>query len=756
MYEKIPEELKALPNWVSFRLLPDEKRGKPRKVPFNAGTGEPAKSNDPSTWCDFETAASAEGYSGIGFMFSESPYFGVDIDDVADELPKFMAGEPGLLSDFVDTLQSYTEKSTSGNGIHIICRGNLPKGGRRKGNVEMYESGRFFVMTGQSVSRYTDIAECTESIKALHERYIGSGKLNQADSSDNPNQARSSEVLNQSDMSVGELLKAISRSKSAEKFGRLWRGDISGYTSHSEADLAMCCHLAFWCRKDPVKMDEMFRMSGLMRDKWDSKRGDRTYGAMVIEKAIESCAEVFTPSKGYHVVIGDKERRLRIYTLDDTGNSERMYDLFGDWLRYSYVDRRWLYYNGRNWEYDREGVVEKAAAKSVGFMYDEEELWAEKYGEDSEELENFLKWRKTSRSNKSKKAMIAEVAHKLALLPEEMDKDKYLLNLMNGYLDLASGEFHEHDPERYMTKIVPVEYDPAADCPVWKEFLDTVFAGDEDLIRYVQKAVGYSLTGDTSEQCVFFLYGTGSNGKSTFLSTIRQICGGYAANVQPETIMVRQLASQGANSDIARLKSARFVTSTEPNEGMRLNEGLIKQLSGEDPVTARKLYGDEFEFLPEFKLWMGTNHKPIIRGTDTGIWRRVHMIPFEVRIPDEKKDKHLSERFRGESSGILNWAVEGYKLYKAEGLGMPSAVYKAVAEYRHEMDSISQFLEECTEPGGDVPANLLYAAYKDWARSGEQYVHTSTKFGREIASRYMRLKGKSNYIYQGLHLCVQM
>ncbi len=755
MYEKIPEELKALPNWVTFKLLPDEKRGKPRKVPFDAKTGTPAKSNDPSTWCDFQTAASAEGYSGIGFMFSESPYFGIDIDDVADEFPKFMEGEPCLLSDFVDTLQSYTEKSTSGNGIHIICRGTLPPNGRRKGNIEMYESGRFFVMTGQSVSQYPDIADCTETIKTLHEQYIGGG-LTPAEAP-LPTPASYPET-------VDEILKAISRSKSADGFMRLWHGDTSGYTSHSEADMALCNHLAFWCRCDADKMDAMFRQSGLMREKWDRQQAGSTYGVLTIQKAIAECPNVYTPKPAYRVNIGSQsvqnpqdEPEPRMYSFDDMGNAQRLYDFFGGFLRYNYVDKRWMYYDRRKWVSDRGGEIEKAAERSIQMMDAEAKLYSSGDPDnESDEFKAFMKWRKTSRSNKSKKAMIAELQHRVPILPEQTDKDKFYLNVMNGYLDLESGELHEHDPERYMTKIVPVEYDPEKDCPVWKDFLRTVFAGDEDLIRYVQKAVGYSLSGDTSEQCVFFLYGTGSNGKSTFLSTIRQICGGYAANVQPETIMVKPSSGGGANSDIARLKSARFVTSTEPNEGMRLNEGLIKQLSGEDPVTARKLYGDEFEFMPEFKLWMGTNHKPIIRGTDTGIWRRVHMIPFEVCIPDEKKDKHLPGRLRGESSGILNWAVEGYKLYKKEGLKMPSAVYKAVAEYRHEMDSISQFLEECTEPGGDIPANLLYAAYKDWARASEQYVHTSTKFGREIASRYMRLKGKNNYIYQGLHLCVQM
>ena len=176
------------------------------------------------------------------------------------------------------------------------------------------------------------------------------------------------------------------------------------------------------------------------------------------------------------------------------------------------------------------------------------------------------------------------------------------------------------------------------------------------------------------------------------------------------------------------LKSARFVTSVEPNEGMRLDEGLIKQLSGEDPVTARKLYGDEFEFIPEFKLWMATNHKPIIRGTDTGIWRRVHMIPFEVQIPDEKKDKHLVGKLYRELPGVLKWAVDGCLLYQREGLKMPEAVFKAVAEYRHEMDVVSLFIEECCAEGGEVQAQV-YDAYKNWARNGEQHIHSSTKLG---------------------------
>ena len=227
--------------------------------------------------------------------------------------------------------------------------------------------------------------------------------------------------------------------------------------------------------------------------------------------------------------------------------------------------------------------------------------------------------------------------------------------------------------------------------------------------------------------------------------------GDYATNIQPETIMVRP--SQGsANSDIARLKGARFVTSVEPNEGMRINEGLLKQLTGDDVVTARKLYGDEFEFKPEFKLWMATNHKPIIRGTDTGIWRRIHIIPFTVSIPVEKVDRQLKYKLREELSDILAWAVEGCRLWQAEGLRMPKAVLDAVQEYRHEMDVISAFADACCVTGGEAKASQLYAVYAEWAGENNEYRMSSTKFGAEMAKRFERIKKRDGWYYRNIQL----
>lgn len=757
MYEQIPKELKALPNWICWDAVPDEKRGKIKKVPINALTGGGAMSNNPSTWCDFDTAVRAsEKHSGIGFMFGGCPYFGVDIDGKEEELEAYQRGENGnIISEFISTLQSYTEISQSGKGIHIICRGKLPKRGRRKGSVEMYEDGRFFVMTGNSCSEYESIAECSDSIKPLHEKYIGGGREPQA-------KVRPAVSLSSAD----DIVKAAAGAKNGGKFVALYGGDTTGYTSSSEADMALCSILAFWTGCDASKMDVIFRSSGLMREKWDRPQSGSTYGALTIQKAIAGCSQVYSPKNSYsasfkqgEVNAQTEQTGQRLYSFDDTGNAERFVDLFGEQVRYCYTDKRWLWYDGRKWCTDMTGTVKRLADKAVACMAAEAKVYAQLDADEGTDMAKaFEKHMKSCRSNKSKNAMLSEVMHHVPVLPAQMDRFKTVLNTPGGVIDLRSGGISPHDPMTYLTKMTAVEYSENADCPRWTAFLDDIFRGDKDLIRYVQKAVGYSLTGSTTEQCAFFLYGTGRNGKSTFIDIIRDIFGDYAANIQPETIMVRSNQSTAINSDIARLKGARLVTSVEPNEGVRINEGLLKQLTGDDTVTARKLYGDEFEFKPEFKLWMATNHKPVIRGTDTGIWRRIHMIPFTVQIPEEKIDRRLKYKLSAELTGIFRWAVEGCLLWQKEGLKMPRAVLEEVREYRREMDVISAFVEDkCTVGKGlSVQSSALYAAYLRWADSGNEYKMSNTKFGLEIAKRFEKVKGRKYNYYSGLTLDEQI
>lgn len=753
MYEQIPQELKALPNWICWDAVPDEKRGKIKKVPINALTGGGAMSNNPSTWCDFDTAVRAsEKHSGIGFMFGGCPYFGVDIDGKEEELEAYQRGENGnIISEFISTLQSYTEISQSGKGIHIICRGTLPKRGRRKGSVEMYEDGRFFVMTGNSCSEYAGISDCTESIKPLHEKYIGGGREPQA-------KVRPAVSLSSAD----DIVKAAAGAKNGGKFVALYGGDTAGYTSSSEADMALCSILAFWTGCDASKMDVIFRSSGLMREKWDRPQSGSTYGALTIQKAIAGCSQVYSPKNSYsasfkqvEVNAQTEQTGQRLYSFDDTGNAQRFVDLFGDKVRYCYTDKRWLWYDGRKWCTDMTGTVKRLADKAVACMAAEAKVYAQLDADEGTDMAKaFEKHMKSCRSNKSKNAMLSEVMHHVPVLPAQMDRFKTVLNTPGGVIDLRSGGISPHDPMTYLTKMTAVEYSENADCPRWLAFLDDIFRKDKDLIRYVQKAVGYSLTGSTTEQCAFFLYGTGRNGKSTFIDIIRDIFGDYAANIQPETIMVRSNQSTAINSDIARLKGARLVTSVEPNEGVRINEGLLKQLTGDDTVTARKLYGDEFEFKPEFKLWMATNHKPVIRGTDTGIWRRIHMIPFTVQIPEEKIDRRLKYKLSAELTGIFRWAVEGCLLWQKEGLKMPRAVLEEVREYRREMDVISAFVEDkCTVGKGlSVKSSQLFAAYLNWAEQNNEYRMSSTKFGMELAKRFEKVRTRGGIYFNGLSL----
>ena len=296
-----------------------------------------------------------------------------------------------------------------------------------------------------------------------------------------------------------------------------------------------------------------------------------------------------------------------------------------------------------------------------------------------------------------------------------------------------------HDPNFMMSKICNAEYDNVSgkQPTKWLKFLDDITNGDKELQHYLQKCIGYSLTGSVREQCAFFLYGIGNNGKSTFLETIADMMGDYASNAQPDTVMMKRDGGSGINSDIARLKSARFVTTEEPTEGVRLNEGLVKQLTGGGKVTCRFLFGDEFEYEPEFKIWIATNHKPVIRGTDVGIWRRIRLIPFEVNITHP--DKQLRYKMREEMPQIMKWAVDGCIMYHREGLEPPEVVLKSTEEYKSEMDLLASFMEACITIDYTVkeaiPANELYAVYQAWANENNEFVMTSRKFFLEITKK---------------------
>lgn len=732
--ENIPQELRTLKQWVCWQGND--------KIPKNPHTGKNAKSNDAETWGGFDDAVNAcseYGFDGIGFMFANG-YFGVDLDHCLDNLD--------FCDEFVETLQSYAEISKSKNGIHIICKGTLPSGARRKGSVEMYDKGRYFICTGNIYnSKYDKVIDCTETIKVLHNKYL-------PPSTPTIDRTRTVEAVSLDDQEIIDKARAC---KTGSLFQMLYAGNWEGlYTSQSEADLALCNQLAFWTQKNASQMDRIFKSSGLMRDKWNKKRGAQTYGEITIGRAIANCTDVYEPKKYSDdkdlalAIFGDgkvgvTEESKKRYDMTDTGNAHRLVDKFGDIIRYSYNRKKWFYWDGKMWRTDDSGEIKKLGDIIC------EDLKREAFMEQDDKTQaDMLRWANKTSSSKGKENMIKEAQHLQGIPASPDDFDKYTdyLNCQNGIINLRNGELMPHDSELMMSKICMSEYDTSDASPkLWLKFLDDVTNHDKELQDYIQKCVGYSISGSNREQCAYFLYGMGNNGKSTFLDTIADLLGAYSSNTQPETVMMKKWGDNGASSDIARLKSARFVTCEEPTEGVRLNEGLLKQLTGGSRVTCRFLYGDEFEYTPEFKIWVATNHKPIVRGTDVGIWRRIKLIPFEVNIPANKVDKTLKYKLRKEFPQILKWAVDGCIKWQQEGITEPACVQEAIKEYKVEMDLLASFMEQCIIIDYDVKdkimASDLFGLYSKWAKMNNEYEMSSKKFFRDMGQKVPD-KGRNN------------
>jgi putative DNA primase/helicase len=342
----------------------------------------------------------------------------------------------------------------------------------------------------------------------------------------------------------------------------------------------------------------------------------------------------------------------------------------------------------------------------------------------------------------------------MAVLPSELDANAWLLNCLSGTVDLKTGAQRPHAREDLITRVVEVPYDPAATCPLWLKTLDRILDGRTELIRYFQKAIGYSCTGDTREQCLFVFWGSGSNGKSTILTTAVTLLGEYALSTRPETLMVKR--GDSIPNDVAQLKGRRFVIAVEADPGQRLAESLVKSMTGSDVISARFMRAEFFQFEPTFKIFLATNHRPAIRGTDWAVWRRIRLVPFTVTIADDQQDRQLADKLRAELPGILTWAVEGCLAWRREGLGVPAAVRAATAQYRADMDVLGEFLlEHCVlDPAGRIAARELYTEYEAWAhRAGERHPLKEKTFSLRLTDRGLTKKPtKAGKIWLGLRL----
>ncbi len=424
--------------------------------------------------------------------------------------------------------------------------------------------------------------------------------------------------------------------------------------------------------------------------------------------------------------------------LTDLGNAERLVERCGKDLRHCREWNKWLCWDGVRWVIDREGRVERMAAETARGIY-AEALACRDYDLRKKVVEHAVR----SESERAINAMVSLARSQpgVPILPEKLDADPWLMAVQNGTVDLRTGELRESRREDHITKQAAVRYEQGVECPEFEKFLRKILLDNENLHRFIQRAIGYSMTGRITERCIFILHGVGRNGKSTLLEVIQAMLGDYSLRTPTETLMVKYRGSDIPN-DIARLKGARFVSASESEEGQRLAEAKIKDLTGGDTVSARFMRGEFFDFKPEFKLWLGTNHKPVIRGTDNAIWDRIRLVPFEYRVPEDEVDPLLPERLRGEADGIFQWALRGCLEWQKHGLINPEEIKYAMCTYRSEMDVLAAFLDDCCdiEPYLEITSKDLYAEYRKWCETNAEKMISQKKFGMRLMERGIEQK----------------
>jgi putative DNA primase/helicase len=451
------------------------------------------------------------------------------------------------------------------------------------------------------------------------------------------------------------------------------------------------------------------------------------------------------------------------FALTDIGNAERFVHQHGCDLRYV-NELGWVVWDGLRWVTDSTGEVQRRAKVTVRRMYEDAATLAERAASEGDPeqrkaqadiAKHLLVWAKGCEGDARIRALLNRARYEADVVGKssDFDADAWKLNVRNGTINLRTGKLELHARADLITKLAPVAFDPHATCPTWDLFLEQITDRDAALLRYIRQVVGYTLSGDTREQCLFMLYGTGANGKSTFIEVVNALLGDYARQADFSTFAVR--SGESPRNDVARLAGARFVAATETESGQRLSEVVVKQLTGGDTVTARFLHREFFEFRPAFKVFVATNHKPVVRNTDEGIWRRIRLIPFTATIPVERRDKGLKDKLLEELPGILAWAVRGCLDWQEHGLILPERVRSATSGYRKEMDVIAAFIEdECEQAAhARVSPSELYNAYRLWCDLNGERPLAQRRFSQELETRgFSRAKSNGIRAIRGLAL----
>ncbi len=484
-----------------------------------------------------------------------------------------------------------------------------------------------------------------------------------------------------------------------------------------------------------TKIAGAMRRQGADRGAIEAALSKLNYETPLSEKEIEAIAG--SVAKYEPQPDADRDNLL---TLTDVGNSERMVALHGKKLRYSYERGLWLLYTGKRWEWDAGGEIIKLAKETARKVY----LEAANEPDDNKR-EALAKHAKASQNNQRIKAMIELARAELAIKIEDLNADQYLLNCNNGTINLRTGELKSHNPDDLLTYYIPLDYEPGANSQVWQGFIHRIFEDNEGLISYVQKSLGYSITGCQDEQALWFNHGPGSNGKTTLMGIIIDILGDYATEIDPLAFVVDKNSRTGPNEALASLYNKRFAAATEVKTGMTLDVALIKRMTGGEMIRCERKFEHGFNFKPTHKLWLSGNHEPRIADTTNSIWNRLKYIPFKATIEEKERIKGLRNLIsRNHGTAVLAWLVEGCRMWQSEGLGEPVEVKEAIQAYRESQDVLHDYLLElCVlESGATILVADLYREYKGWAEKNDIKPMGKITFGN-------RLKEKGLTTYTG-------
>ena len=771
-FVNIPDVLKQTASFCVWKM--EKRSGRPTKVPYNPRTGAMARTNDPSTFADFNTAMKSYaigGWDGIGYRVSEG-IGAIDIDHCIREDGSLNDVAASILGIFPD---AYFEKSPSGTGLRGFFRLSPDFAydktvyyiNNRKHGLEVYLPGvtnRFVTVTGD-MFRPGTVERDDDALRSLLDAFM----------------KRSTRVSSKTVEPVSYLdddgvIAHASASESGDKFKALYAGNWEeGYDSQSDADMALVSILAFWCGNVEEQIDRIFRTSGLMRDKWDRKTGDATYGQITIRNAVATNSAVYTSiadssaEDDFGDIEGEADTEQLMfepdfshitltleqmqphtnprYQRDEIGIGYAFADYYKPIARFDRERSIWYVFDGKVWQPDENTLAVAELAKRLA-----DRLYTFALQIKDEDTRNrYIKRVQKLQMRKNRRTMIEDAKSVYPVPHTIFDRNTDLFNCQNGTLNLTTGEFRPHDPADFLTMMSGITYDPDAACPRWEQFISEVMCNDADLALYLQKALGYALTGDTSLECLFILYGaTSRNGKGTTMETFLKIMGDYGKTSNPEMLSTKfgNTNASGPSEEIARLAGVRFVNISEPEKKITFNAALVKRMTGNDTLNARFLHENSFDFRPNFKIFINTNYKPSVSDMTLFYSNRLKLIPFKRHFEEHEQDKGLKAFFAApeSQSAIFNWCYEGYKLFRKQGLDDPTAVSDATREYQEESDRIGQFVDAWLEEGEafEVRTSAAYKLYGEWCDKYGYRKENSTNFNNAIQRFFPIVRKRPN------------